>query len=72
LLLLRSLLRFDPSLPDGQLYLDPALPASITKLQISNAPLAGARLTLAADHDAASVEGLPEGVAVVGGTRSPS
>jgi glycogen debranching enzyme len=72
LLRLRSLLRFDPSLPDGRLYLDPALPASMTKLQISNAPLAGAPLTLTADDDAASVEGLPKGIAVVRGTRSPS
>jgi glycogen debranching enzyme len=72
LLLLRSLLRFDPSLPDGQLYLDPALPSSIHKLQISNAPLADARLTLVADHDGASIDGLPKDVNVVRGPRPPS
>jgi glycogen debranching enzyme len=70
LLLLRSLLRFDPALPGGEVHVDPALPSSIPRLRITNVPLASARLTLVADHHGTVINGLPEDITVVQSHRS--
>jgi hypothetical protein len=37
----------------------------MSTLRVSNAPLAGARVTVAAGADAATIDGLPEGVKAV-------
>ncbi len=69
LLLLRSLLRFDPVLPGNAVYVDPALPASIGKLRVSNVSLADARVTLSADRQGFTLHGLPGEVTVVRSSR---
>ena len=63
--LLRTLLRFDPCLPEGRVYLDPALPESIPELHIRRAPLNGTRLNLSASVSGAELDGLPTGVELV-------
>jgi glycogen debranching enzyme len=72
LLLLRSLLRFDPVLPCNEVYADPALPASIEKLRVGNVSLADARVTLSADRQGFTLAGLPEDVTVVRSGRHSS
>jgi glycogen debranching enzyme len=68
LLLLRTLLRFDPDLPRGEVRVAPVLPRTLPRLRISRLPLAGARLTVAADGHRVSIHGLPAGIRVVGPT----
>jgi glycogen debranching enzyme len=65
LMLLRSLLRFDPDLPNREVSVDPALPASIPTLRVTNVPLADARLTLATGADGTLIDGLPEEIRAV-------
>jgi glycogen debranching enzyme len=71
LLLLRSLLRFDPLLPDGKVHLDPVLPPSIPDLRIENATLGGHRISLHAGPQGARLVGLPEDVGIVHAPLSP-
>lgn len=56
------LLRFDADVPSGEVAVAPALPDSIPSLRVSNAPLAGALLMVAAGRDGATIDGLPDGV----------
>src|SRR5205823_12975663 len=65
LLLLRSLLRFDPAVPQGRLWLAPVLPTALGDLQIERIPLAGARLAITVSEGAVEATGLPPGVALV-------
>jgi glycogen debranching enzyme len=62
LLLLRTLLRFDPSVPDGRLSVDPELPAALGELAIDGIPLGGTRIGLTVSGGSARVTGLPAGV----------
>lgn len=65
-LLLRSLLRFNPDVPNGECRMSPALPQSFLPLMIDNLPLAGSRLTIRVDESGeASLDGLPPGVTYV-------
>jgi glycogen debranching enzyme len=64
LLLLRSLLRFEPDVPAGRVGFAPALPERMCPLRIGNLPLAGSRLTLDVRRDGSNIEGLPDGVVV--------
>jgi glycogen debranching enzyme len=70
LLLMRSVLGYDPDLPRGEVSLGPALPAFFPELRISNAPLGNARLTLVTGVDGTTIQGLPEDVTGVYPTRS--
>jgi glycogen debranching enzyme len=65
LLLLRSLLGLEPDVPNGELIVDPALPTGASTLHVDGLPLAGTRISLAADGDAVAVRGLPRGLSVV-------
>jgi glycogen debranching enzyme len=58
LLFLRSMLRLDPWVPHGKVWLDPVLPKRIGRLRVDRIPLAGRRVTVDVDHDTVSVEGL--------------
>lgn len=61
-LLMRTLLRFEPDIPAGRICFDPAVPERMLPLRIENLRLAGRRLTLDIGVDAWHIEGLPEGV----------
>jgi glycogen debranching enzyme len=69
LLLLRSLLRFDPALTEGKVYVDPAMPASIPELHIKNATLGTGRVSLSYQDEKVALDGLPREVEVVHGPR---
>jgi glycogen debranching enzyme len=63
--LMRTLMRFDPSIPHGRLWLAPSLPESLGAVRMDNVPLGGARLRLYAYDGHVEVEGLPAGVELV-------
>jgi glycogen debranching enzyme len=65
ILLMRSLLRFQPDLPAGKIELAPALPASMVPLKVENLPLTDARLGLDVREDSWDLHGLPERLSLV-------
>jgi glycogen debranching enzyme len=69
LLLLRTLLRFDPAVPDGRLWLAPELPADFGDLRIERVALAGARVTVGVVDGVSETSGLPAGVVPVTAAR---
>jgi glycogen debranching enzyme len=71
LLFLRTLLRFEPWIPNGQVRLAPVLPDVIGRLRIEGVPLLGASLSIEVDGEHAKVEGVPPGVDVVSEPRAP-
>jgi glycogen debranching enzyme len=72
LLCLRTLLRLDPWVPHGKVWLSPVLPPGIGPLQVQRIPLGGRRITVAVDEDGScSVEGLPPGIELVTKGRHP-
>lgn len=58
LLTLRTLLRFEPAVPQGKLSLAPALPPAIRRLRIEGIPLGGRRLGITVEGDHVEVRGL--------------
>lgn len=71
LLHLRSLLRFDPYVPQGKLWLSPVLPEAIRSLRVERIPLMGGTVTVSVDGDEVEVEGAPGGVEVLAEPRRP-
>ena len=58
LLMLRTLLRLDPWVPRGKVWLHPALPEQIGRLHVGRIPLAGARVSVTVEGDKVEVDGL--------------
>jgi len=56
--LLRTLLRLDPSLGDGTVWLAPRLPASCGDVRIEHVPIGRSRVTIEASGTTATVRGL--------------
>jgi glycogen debranching enzyme len=71
LLMLRTLLRLDPWVPRGKVWLHPALPEQIGRLHVGRIPLAGARVSVTVDGDKVDVEGLPHDLELVDAPRHP-
>jgi glycogen debranching enzyme len=71
LLMLRTLLRLDPWVPRGKVWLQPALPDQIGHLHVGRIPLAGARVSVTVDHGSVSVDGLPDDLELVDAPRHP-
>ncbi|MFJ5700056.1 glycogen debranching N-terminal domain-containing protein [Arthrobacter sp. NPDC093139] len=67
--LVTSLMRYDVHVSRGGLWMDPVLPESFGDLHITNAPLAGGRITIDIANSIPSVQGLPEGIAFHHGHR---
>jgi glycogen debranching enzyme len=63
--LLRTLLRFDPSVPDGTLRIAPALPDDFGALRVTGLPLAGELITIEVDDGRVDVHDLPPGLELV-------
>ncbi|MFI6507428.1 glycogen debranching N-terminal domain-containing protein [Streptosporangium sp. NPDC050855] len=66
--LLRSMLRFDPSISGGHLRL---CPADLEGLRIEGLSLAGSDVTIEVGATGASVRGLPEGITLIEEPRGP-
>jgi glycogen debranching enzyme len=62
--LIRTLLRFDPQLPRGELWVDPVLPPAYMPLRVEGVALGEARINLAVTAHGAVVEDPPHGVDV--------
>ena len=70
-LLLRTLLRFEPDLPAGRIGLNPAVPERMLPLRIEHLPLGHARLTLDVGVDTWHIDGLPHEVFPSADTTTP-
>ncbi len=62
IMLITSLMRYDAHVSRGGFWMDPALPESYGNLHITNAPLAGGRITIDITGSEPTVQGLPEGL----------
>jgi glycogen debranching enzyme len=71
LLLLRVMLRLDPWVPHGKVWLDPVLPEEISYLCVHRIPLAGSRLTIKVDGGDVEVKGAPDDLEVIRQPRDP-
>jgi len=69
IMLVTSLMRYDTHVSRGGLWMDPVLPESYGDLHITNAPLAGGRITIDITNSVPSVQGLPEGLVFHRGHR---
>ncbi|MFC9353220.1 glycogen debranching N-terminal domain-containing protein [Arthrobacter sp. NPDC057013] len=67
--LVTSLMRYDPVVSAGGVWMDPVLPPSFGDLHITNAPLGGGRITIDIAGSVPSVRGLPEGMTFHQGHR---
>ena len=72
LLCLRTLLRLDPWVPHGKVWLAPALLEGMGSVQVRRIPLGGRRITVTVEPDGScSVDGLPPGIELVTEPRRP-
>ncbi|WP_369075885.1 amylo-alpha-1,6-glucosidase, partial [Pseudonocardia halophobica] len=60
--LVRTLLRFDPELPRGRLWVDPVLPPAFAPLRVEGVALGAGRVNVEVTADETQVEDLPSGV----------
>ncbi|MGQ0521007.1 MAG: amylo-alpha-1,6-glucosidase [Actinomycetota bacterium] len=71
LLFLRTLLRLEPWVPHGRVWLSPALPPEVGRLRVERIPLGGRRVGVTAVDGDVKIEGLPADVEVVTTPRDP-
>ncbi len=57
--LVRTLLRYDPDVPAGRVYMAPAVPDAMLPLSVEGLPANGSEITLRVDEHGWDVEGLP-------------
>ena len=62
--LVRSLARFDPCVPDGDLWIAPTFPEAMGEIFIDRLPLAGGRVSVELVGSRGHVTGLPSGITV--------
>ena len=65
LYLLRILLRFDPCIPCGRVWLAPALPPDLARLSIERISLAGGKVSMHAAAGRVDISGLPPDLHVI-------
>jgi len=71
LYLLRTLLRFDPWIPEGKVWCDPAVPAALLPLRIEGVHLGGARMGVEVTEADWQLIGLPPEIELVAEPRAP-
>ncbi|EMY34321.1 amylo-alpha-1,6-glucosidase [Arthrobacter crystallopoietes BAB-32] len=69
--LMRVMLRFDPCMTHHGLWLAPQIPEEIGTVQVSNIPLAGARISVRVADGTTEVEGIPESIRLHRAPRKP-
>jgi glycogen debranching enzyme len=72
LLLLRSLLRFEPDFANARVHLAPAVPDWIGKVRLEGVPIMGGRLSIEAERDSLRVLQSPDGLSVLQAPRDPT
>ena len=70
LLMLRTLLRLDPDVAAGRVWLDPVVPPTVRELTVDRIPLAESRLCITVSNGHLDVQGAPPVVGIVRSTRS--
>jgi hypothetical protein len=60
--LVRTLLRFDPELPQERLWVDPVLPPAFAPLRVEGVALGSSRVSVEVTGEETLVEGVPSGV----------
>ncbi|MBM7502649.1 amylo-alpha-1,6-glucosidase [Agromyces aurantiacus] len=60
--LLRTTLRFDPSVPTGEVWVAPTSVADFGDIHLRNVPFAGKRISVDTSRNGTSVRGLPPGI----------
>jgi glycogen debranching enzyme len=65
ILVMRTLLRFNPDIPAGKIEVAPALPSRMLPLKIENLPVADARLGLEVRKDSWDLHNLPDNLSLV-------
>jgi len=71
LLFLRTLLRLDPWIPHGKVWISPHVPGWIGNLRVARIPLAGHRVTVQVEGGEVKIDGLPPGIEVISLPRDP-
>ena len=71
LLFLRTLLRLDPWVPHGQVWLSPVLPPQMGYLRVERIPLAGGRVGVEVADGKVDVTGLPPELQLINRPRRP-
>jgi glycogen debranching enzyme len=71
LLFLRTLLRLDPWVPHGKVWLSPVLPEAIGELTVDRIPLAGRRVSVQVSDGNVKVDGLPPELELITVPRHP-
>jgi glycogen debranching enzyme len=69
LLLLRTLLRFDPAIPESRVWLAPELPEGLGDLALERLSVAGARMTVTVSGGVVQTHGIPSEVELVRAAR---
>ena len=71
LMLMRTLLRLEPSVSQGEVRIAPALPDRYAPLSLRNIIIGGARVSVDTDGTLVNVVGLPSGVRLMAEARAP-
>jgi hypothetical protein len=61
-MLITSLMRYDAHVSRGGFWMDPVLPESYGDVHLTNAPIAGSRMSIDIVGSEATVQGLPDGI----------
>ena len=69
--LLRIMLRFDPVLTEGKLFIDPVLPPEWGEVHLRNISVGKDKINITANGTRFRIEGAPAGLEVVHGLRGP-
>lgn len=68
---LRAILRLDPWVPHGQIWMAPELPPGMTELHVDNIALGGGRVRVSVTENGTKVDGLPADIELVTSAREP-
>jgi glycogen debranching enzyme len=71
LLFVRSLLRLDPAIPQGRVWLGPEMPEWLDHIEVDGIPLGRDRITISASREGSELRGLDERITVHAEPRFP-
>ena len=69
--MLRSLLRFDPWVPQGKVWIDPELPPGVDGIEVRGVRLGGSRFSVAVRPEGLKLLEVPDGLDVITEPRHP-